>query len=1061
MFVESGMEHPRVRSQVWEDWKPAGTYFSPNLKSAAELVPGGGGISPKDALRGNWEFIGETVDTVRGVLKSNRVLEVTKDKLLDLWNKFVGARGIKSKEPGGWPFSTASEMTKAHKDWSRTLGNKFDAVVVKNVDGREGATEVIAMNPKAVKLFHKDLKWPMVAGATTAGAMMATGTEEAQAANPDNFVSPSELMADPTKPVANWVSPTQLEKPNVAGWTKPSQLTATTEAPPIPPQSPTEDVPTMSPVDYELMSPDQQFNLLKKQTNKKEISLVANLALMALSSGFGGGLTKLAINKLGWPLGKLALATLESMGAGAVYEAARGAMGLEPRTIPFTDIQAPGVETLEWAGFPGAGKVVGKTLKGVGKGVDWMGKKVVPEAVSEIGGKVADVLWDNILIKPTTWELPGFKKSIREMFQPAVERLAQSKTSMERMVASTFRKGEAMKSLSTEAGRQLGKDLEGLLPSEQYEVMKGLRGTELKDITSPKAKDVLWKLEQKLKEADLNQVYDIKFRENLSTLLTKPIEEVEGTIGSESISKMLKTFEAKLPQKASVSAVYDMLKEIIEHPHISEEAKVMAKELWSMPAKTPLDVADATRKAGTYYLMDKLTAYKGLVSAVPKEGYVKSEWGRLAGQYIPRDVELELQTIAKVPQIARGFYQKWFLSPWKVSKTITRPAYHIRNLVSNAILNDWGGLPFYRVDVYMDALKSMRNNDAMWKDYRRMTGAGGTFVQRDLYQLEAGMKYGASMSDKLYNVYERAIQPMTGIQQAEENLFKFAKYRYNILEQGMKPAESALDAQKWIFNFGEITPEIAQVRKYGMPFFTWYAKAIPLAAETAVKHPVRFWKWVAFGMEMQQQALQAVGISDGEWDSLKAKLPDYMQKGMYLMLPWRDDKRRLNMLNLTYIIPGIGDINEFYQRSVPEMIIQNPLVTLAGTIISKKKFSGAPLYYDWEPATVQASKTFAYMWEQLSPAIAPGGTDWNSIYRSVTEQENAPSPEQAVSGFFGFKVTPVDAAITARRSAAIQKIHESEMAMEMQRELRKARTADEVSSIQKKYQAIRKSIVQP
>lgn len=892
----------------------------------------------------------------------------------------------------------------------------------------------------------------------------------------NNFISPSELMADPTKPKANWISPTQLNKPNVQGWAKPSQIMTQEEPPPMPPATPpsVETAPTVGPDDFLAMTTKQQMELIKKQP-KKELGLIADIALIALSGGIGGGLTKVALGKLGVPLGKLAMATLESVGAGAVYEAARAAMGLEPGKLPLVGTGAPGEETLLWGGFPLAGKVVGKVGKevlGAGgkvlKGVDYVSKAVIPEAVQEVGGKVADAVWDNIIVKPTTIQIPGIKKSVREMFQPAVERLAQSKSGQLRMVAGTFRKGEAMKSLSTDAGRQLGKDLEGLLPSEQAEAMKGLRGTALKDIESPKAKDVLWKSEQRLKEADLNQVYDIKLRENLSTLMTKPIEEVEGSIGMESVMKTLKMFESKLPQDPfkrkwifGANAVENMMREIIEHPHIANETKAFVKELCIMPAKTPSAVADATRKAGTYYLMDKLTAYKGLVSAVPKEGYMKSEWGRLAGQYIPRDVELELQTIAKVPQIARGFYQKWFLSPWKVAKTITRPAYHVRNLVSNMMLNDWGGLPFYRADVYMDALKGMRNKDAMWQKYRQMTGAGGTFVQRDLYQLEAGMKYGASMSDKLYNVYERIIQPMTGIQQAEENLFKFAKYRYNVLEKGLKPAEAALDSQKWIFNFGEITPEIAQVRKYGMPFFTWYAKALPLAAETAVKHPVRFWKWVVFGMELQQQALQQVGISDGEWSSLKEKLPDYMQKGLYLMLPWRDDKHRLNMLNLTYIIPGIGDINEFYQRSVPEMIIQNPLVTMAATLQSKKKFSGAPLYYDWEPAIVQASKTFAYMWEQLSPAIAPGGTDWNAIYRSVTEQENAPSPEQAVAGFFGFKVTPVDAAVSVRRSEAIKKIHESEMSMEMQRELRRARTADQANDILKKYQGIRQSITKP
>jgi hypothetical protein len=214
-------------------------------------------------------------------------------------------------------------------------------------------------------------------------------------------------------------------------------------------------------------------------------------------------------------------------------------------------------------------------------------------------------------------------------------------------------------------------------------------------------------------------------------------------------------------------------------------------------------------------------------------------------------------------------------------------------------------------------------------------------------------------------------------------------------------------------------------------------------------------------MALQNEALQAVGVSDGEWESLKTKLPEYMQRGTYLMLPWRDDKQQLNMLNLTYLLPGVGMVSDYFQRSLPETLLQNPLISLAGALKDKKKFTGAPLYYDWEPNTTKASKTLSYIWEQLGPAAAPGGTDWNQIYRSLTEQEGALSPEQAVAYSFGLKVAPIDAMAVSRRSAAIQKIHETEMTSEMRRELKNARTADDANAILEKYRNIRQSIMKP
>jgi len=506
-----------------------------------------------------------------------------------------------------------------------------------------------------------------------------------------------------------------------------------------------------------------------------------------------------------------------------------------------------------------------------------------------------------------------------------------------------------------------------------------------------------------------------------------------------------------------------MMREIIDHPRVSEEMKTFVKEMWSASAKTPTAVADAAREAGTYYLAEKLVANRGLISKVMKPGYVVSNWGKFKDLYVPKDVELELQAISKIPRIARGIYNKWFLSPWKMSKTITRPAYHARNLLSNLILNDWGGLPFYRWDIYKEAFKDLRNNGPWWRELKPQIGGAVNFSQVDLYQLEGGLKYGASMWDKMYSVFEKVAQPGRGLQQAEENWFKLAKYIHNRKELKMKPAEAALDAMKWTFNYGEVTVPTAQLRKWIAPFATWYTKAIPLMAETAVKHPIRFWKWVAFGAALQNYAMEQVGISDGEWASIEKTLPNYIRSGLFLMMPWRDQQGRLQLLNLTYIVPGIGDVNELHSMFAERGLqVPNPVISIAAALQSKRKFSGAPLYYEWEPGATKFAKAMTYTLEQLMPAITPGvGTDWNTLWKALQEEEGAPSVEQALMSWLGFKLTPVEPAALARRKEAIRKIHESEISLQMQKELRKARSGKETNRILEKYQRIRESEVNP
>jgi hypothetical protein len=280
----------------------------------------------------------------------------------------------------------------------------------------------------------------------------------------------------------------------------------------------------------------------------------------------------------------------------------------------------------------------------------------------------------------------------------------------------------------------------------------------------------------------------------------------------------------------------------------------------------------------------------------------------------------------------------------------------------------------------------------------------------------------------------------------------------------MSPAEAALDAVKWTFNYGEITAPTAYLKKYLMPFGTWYTKILPLMAETAVKHPMRFGKWLMFGQALQAHGLEQVGMSGEEWDETQKMLPGYLQNGLYLMMPWRDDQQRLNLMNMTYIMPGIGDLNEITSALSPSRAgpggfqIQNPFIAILGSLQSLKRYSGAPLYYEWEDPSTKFAKTFGYAWEQLSPAIFPGGTDWNMLWKTVSESEDALTPEQATLSMMGFRLTPVDLAAHARRKEVVQRIHEAEISSQLKKELAGSKSSQETESILRKYQRIREEL---
>jgi len=783
------------------------------------------------------------------------------------------------------------------------------------------------------------------------------------------------------------------------------------------------------------------------------VGLAAGAA--ALTPVAGGAL---GVGALGAGIYGAMQATDALVTGGEVEKSITEELGAGPFPTPVSEAVKFGENTVLFGGLR-AGKQI---LKGVGmvkqKTIGGPAKTIEP---------LGEWLWDNAVLPLTKVPIPGMKKSVREIIQPGVERLAGSKLLKERQAASTIRKAEVQKSLTTGLGRQLSKEVQSLLPSEQYEVLKGLRGSPASTLTSSKAVDFLTRADNAITDLHLDNLYEREFRKSLSKALTKPVEEIEGSFSHSDILAFLSPLEKGLPKGASVKQVHKAMREVIENPNASDEIKTFMKDMWNVPVQGPLAVVDASREASTAYMTQKFIANRGLLKApgaknIPSN-YIKSDWGQFKGLMIPRDLEFQLQAISTIPRIARGVYQKWFLSPWKMSKTILRPAYHARNLISNLILNDWGGLPFYRADVYMRAMKEMRKGTGEWKKFVEKTGLAGNFTQNDLYQMEAGLKYGADMFDKAYNVFEKIVRPAKTLQNAEESMFKFAKYLHN-RELGMDAAEAALDSQKYVFNYGEVTTEMAQFRKYVAPFATWSSKVIPLMAETAVKHPLRFGKWLAFGAALQGYAMDQTGVTEEEWAGIEQNLPMYVKKGVFLLAPWRDEQERLNLINLTYIMPGIGDVNEMWNTLTPStgggggLQVPNPVISILGALASKTKYSGAPLYYDWEDPSTKMAKTFSYLWEQLTPAVAPGGTDWNTMYHTMIGQPGALSPEAAFASSFGIKVLPVDEKENIRRKDAMRKLYASEAQLQMIRELRLATDPDEKDDIKLKYRELRREI---
>jgi len=668
------------------------------------------------------------------------------------------------------------------------------------------------------------------------------------------------------------------------------------------------------------------------------------------------------------------------------------------------------------------------------------------------------------------------KKSIADIMQPGVERASKRQQ-------LAMRETQSAKSHLMHLGNLArARLLEASDPVVNYEVIKGIRGTPVEQLTMPKAREIVQKLKSGLQELKIGKRYENAFMEQLGKAMNRHIDAPEDIFLNTRISdRLLKPIQEEILNtqpgmwnRQRVKKMQSMLSDLMENPAINEETRSLAKDLYNLPATLPEEVADSAKAVAEKMLSIKLkkipgTVYARLPKGKSKNDYLPSMWKDFIHKgdslLVQRDVELELRALVDIPKISHNTFNKWFMTPWKTAKIIMRPATHIRNTMTNAMLNHIGGMPFWRMDLYIDAAKGMKAGAKSYKQFSREVGLGGTFTVDDIVRVSEGLKYDSTIFDRMLNLHDKITAFPRSIYNAEEHLFKYAKYLHN-MEKGMKHKDASWDAMKWTFNYGEVTRATAFMRSNLAPFFTWQSKILPLMAESFTKNPVQWMGMIAMYKGLNHLAYQNLDITDDEYEYIDRIMPEYIKGGMFFPVPWRDQDGRLQFLNLTYMLPGFGDLSEMKQH--PALgLISNPLLSMYAMWTTEKKFSGAPVCFDWEPWPVRMAKKTSAIWETLVPAPLPGGTDFEMVVKTFTERalpamgvgeepmfNKSLTPLQAMSSFFGMKITPGDEREWKRVSTAIFSSELNQMKSQMVKEMRESQSDIERLNIRSKYRKL-------
>jgi hypothetical protein len=404
------------------------------------------------------------------------------------------------------------------------------------------------------------------------------------------------------------------------------------------------------------------------------------------------------------------------------------------------------------------------------------------------------------------------------------------------------------------------------------------------------------------------------------------------------------------------------------------------------------------------------------------EGFKKlpdsKAFGILAGRSVHPTVYNQVKSVVDVRTNVGKIYDAC-AGVWKASKVLWNPSTHFRNTFCNSILNDITGTDHIKQAQMAGRLvKEIRNNSDDWltiKRYLVRSGFSEAELMDDLLNISQGGKPAGGMIPFAKSVkwFQRASAKPGNIYAKEEMLGKALKYLH-MRENGMAPLEAVKEANRTLFDYGALHPLEKTVARRVMPFYTFPRKSIPVVLgamrdnpHAVAKYPIMFWG-------MQQYSLSKLDMTQADFDELAEQLPDYMQRGSVLLLPYRDKDNKLRFFDWTYILPW-GPMAEMNQRGPLDVALSNPLYTLLADLQrNKSSFKDKPIYDDsipWEDMTPeyrreQYFKIFKYGWQMAAPSLAPEGLYWDKIEQAARGQR--PIPETLAHTVFGLRTQAID-----------------------------------------------------
>lgn len=416
-----------------------------------------------------------------------------------------------------------------------------------------------------------------------------------------------------------------------------------------------------------------------------------------------------------------------------------------------------------------------------------------------------------------------------------------------------------------------------------------------------------------------------------------------------------------------------------------------------------------------------------------QQGLADAKLGDLAGKYVPNHIFESLNELITPETDTIG---KALIANFKFAKVVMNPATHVRNIISNSILNYWklgmNPLDPRVIRAQGQAVKEIAKGSGKWIDEATPLGYNlDTFASAEFKNILESPEMNSAMG-KAGSAWQKTKKTLGDLYQGEENFAKLTSYIFQRDVKKLSPEDAWKAAESATFNYAQVTPLIRKIRTsiWGMPFITFSYKATPLALETALKHPDRI-----SVIGKIKKAIEAQSDLE-QTDRERASEPPWMRDGFYIKLPGTDAQGRSKYFDLTYILP-FGDLmsGQLFERGLatetgtPEgpgqaILRKNPVTQLIMELGKNRNFYGNKIWKESDPVDKQARDMFIHITKTYSPPLLgeqlpngynakTGETDWKGIPGGIgaTEENQQRNLVEELARNAGIKIQPLNAEV--------------------------------------------------